>query len=427
MFSIGDTYNIDFNTGYTNGVSWNNMNNPVLYRFPQFLEYDLSAFTIPSRSSLSYIDEMLKPLPGVNISKSSDFASYSMFNDNLPLPCIDNIVSPINFSFGSNTINSSGRNFGMWNNGFGGINNGFNYNNKNNSTPFIPSHNGIYDTNAYQRYLDSVWGSNFASSQASNPMAPQQASNQNGNKPADTQNGNKPSGTDSALPGEQQEQSIKLPESRAIKTYREKVNNNTADETERKIVENFDDRNNFSENAGYYDDILAKLHVAFETNDEECAEEILNDSNLNLGLLEQLYFQNLHRSLREDIASVFPVKGLGWATKRYSPKVQKYLNLLDEKAASTSPFNTAMALNQTLSDGIFGFRVNQDRIRKIIDSEKMQDPKFAYAVDKAYESLTGHSFPGALSAKLCIPEDLKSKVRKKFTFDPSIMYADTDA
>lgn len=436
-----------------NGVSWNNMNNPALYNFPDINDNDPSAFSMPTRTSISYIDKVLKPLPDIKVSEDSDYNAYSMYGENnksvsrldnilKPLPnfnvsetsdidsysmfgsdstisYIDQMVRPINFNFRNGSSNPYNGGFGQnnyYNNNYNNNNNFNNNNRANNQTPYIPSTNGIYDPRAYQQYLDSVWGSNYASSMAS----PQ--TNQPTQQKTKTDSGKDTKTNDTPASQEMQNVQNGREEGNLESKLKKKIDDGKANETEEKIYKSKGKRNKKK-----VDDrlcrIAANLKRALMTNDEKGAENILNNYSAYLGDIEEIYNTMDKESpseLREDIAKVFPVRGLGWAMKRYSPKVQKYLDIMDEHAAFTTPYNTALALKQTLTDGIFGFRVNQKRLRKLLDSEQMKNPEYAEYVEDAYERLTGNSFTGDLSAKLLVPQYLKDLANERFNIIPPL-------
>ncbi len=469
---FNNNYNTNLSGGFTfsnfegvntsalqNGVSWNNMNNPALYRFPQIDDNDMSAFAMPTRSSISYIDNALKPLPDVKVSEDSDFSAYSMYGGNRsisyidnalkPLPnfnvsessdfdsysmfgggstisYIDELVRPINFNFnsgynpfGSGYAQNYNNNYGFNNNFNGGFNNGYNnYNNQaNKPAPYIPSNNGIYDQKSYQQYLDSVWGSNYASSIPSTTQTAQ-AGTQRSNQSTQSGQTSSQSGTstDTTAPSEEAQN---LNAGRE-KTNREnalarKVEADEATDYERELKEELDKRDESIKNDDELRELASKLYEALELDQEERAESLLNKCRREgkLDLIEEAFligqFNNKHITLREAIANSFTMKGLGWATKRYSPKVKKYLNMLDEEISFASPINTALALQQTLTDGVFGFRANQDRIRKILETLKEKDPEYIKQVDDIYKSqISGTDFAADLYAKWFVSNDIRN-------------------
>ncbi len=482
-FNLNNSFNNNFNRGFSNGfntnlsggftfsnfegvntsalnngVSWNNMNNPALYNIPQINDNNASGFTMPSRSSISYIDETLKPLPDVKVSDDTDSSAYSMYGGNKsisyidelikPLPnlnltesCdydsysmygsgssisyIDNLVKPINFNFNNGYANPYGGGYGQ--------NNYSNNNSANKPTPYIPSNNGIYDQKAYQQYLDSVWGSNYASSIPSTQVNQPQVQGAKQNTQNGQNNTQKEADTKEAASEEAQNLKNGRPKSNDEKDLKAKVDKGEATEYEQELQEALTKRDNNIENNKELHKDVAKLFEALTLDQEDRAEKILNKyrDNGKLGELEEAFTiargNDSHIQLREAIANSFTMKGLGWATKRYSPKVQKYLNMLDEDAAFSSPLNTALALRQTLTDGIFGFRVSQNRIRKLLNTLKEKDSTYINMVNDIYASqISGTDFYTDLYTKRFVPKELKNLASSVFDDTESSNSSSTD-
>ena len=98
-----------------------------------------------------------------------------------------------------------------------------------------------------------------------------------------------------------------------------------------------------------------------------------------------------------------------------------------EDAAFSSPLNTALALRQTLTDGIFGFRVNQNRIRKLLNTLKEKDSTYINMVNDIYASqISGTDFYTDLYTKRFVPKELKDLASSVFDDTESSNSSSTD-